>query len=64
MYESMLYLPENLHKEDPMMEHIKTLNTTPLYPSKLRRQIMNLYEGKAYKVYLGNEEIGDPEVTD
>lgn len=43
---------------------IKTLNTTPLYPSKLRRQIMNLYEGKAYKVYLGNEEIGDPEVTD
>ncbi len=43
---------------------IKTLNTTPLYPSKLRRQIMNLYEGKAYKVYLGNEEIGDAEVTD
>ena len=43
---------------------IKTLNTTPLYPSKLRRQIMNLYEGKPYKVYLGNEEIGDPEVTD
>ncbi len=43
---------------------IKTLNTTPLYPSKLRRQIMNLYEGKEYKVYLGNEEIGDPEVTD
>jgi len=43
---------------------IKTLNTIPLYPSKLRRQIMNLYEGKAYKVYLGNEEIGDPEVTE
>lgn len=43
---------------------IKTLNTTPLYPSKLRRQIMNLYEGKAYHIYLGNEEIGDPEVTD
>jgi ADP-ribose pyrophosphatase YjhB (NUDIX family) len=43
---------------------IKSLNTTPLYPSKLRRQIMNLYEGKVYKVYLGNEEIGDPEVTD
>ena len=42
---------------------IKTLNTTPLYPSKLRRQIMNLYEGKEYKVYLGNEEIGAPEVT-
>ena len=43
---------------------ITTLNTTPLYPSKLRRQIMNLHEGKAYKVYLGNEEIGDPEITD
>lgn len=43
---------------------IKTLNTTPLYPSKLRRQIMNLYEGKEYKIYLGNEEIGAPEVTD
>ena len=43
---------------------IKTLNTAPLYPSKLRRQIMNLYEGKEYKVYLGNEEIGDPEVTE
>lgn len=43
---------------------IQTLNTAPLYPSKLRRQIMNLYEGKVHEVYLGNEEIGDPEVTD
>ena len=43
---------------------IKTLNTAPLYPSKLRRQIMNLYEGKTYSVYLGNEEIVDPEVID
>ena len=43
---------------------IKTLNTASLYPSKLRRQIMNLYEGKEYRVYLGNEEIGDPEVTE
>lgn len=43
---------------------IKTLNKTPLYPSKLRRQIMNLYEGKEYIKYLGNEEIGDPEVTE
>jgi len=40
---------------------IRTLNMAPLYPSKMRRQIMNLHEGKAYKVYLGNEEIGDPE---
>ncbi len=43
---------------------IRTLNKAPLYPSKLRRQIMNLYEGKAHRVYLGNEEIGDPEVTE
>ena len=43
---------------------IKSLNTLPLYPSKLRRQIMNLHEGKEYCVYLGNEEIGDPEITD
>lgn len=41
---------------------IKSLNHLPLYPSKLRRQIMNFYEGKEYKVYLGNEEIGDPEI--
>lgn len=43
---------------------IKTLNTAPLYPSKLRRQIMNLHDGKTYRTYLGNEEIGDPEITD
>lgn len=42
---------------------IKTLNTSKLYPSKLRRQIMNLVEGKPYRVYLGNESAGDPEVT-
>ena len=40
---------------------IATLNLAPLYPSKLRRQIMNFYEGKPYKVYLGNEGAGDPE---
>ena len=43
---------------------INMLNTLPLYPSKLRRQIMNYYEGKPYKSYLGNEEVGDPEYTD
>lgn len=43
---------------------IATLNHSQIYPSKLRRQIMNLHEGKPYKVYLGNEEAGDPEVTD
>lgn len=43
---------------------IAQLNTLPLYPSKLRRQIMNLWEGKPYRVYLGNEEIGDPECLD
>lgn len=43
---------------------IGTLNRLPLYPSRLRRQIMNYYQGKPYTVYLGNEEIGDPECTD
>jgi ADP-ribose pyrophosphatase YjhB (NUDIX family) len=43
---------------------IDTLNMAPLYPSKLRRPIMNLYEGKEYPVYLGNECTGDPEVTE
>ena len=40
---------------------IASLLSYPLYPSKLRRQIMNYYLGRSYKVYLGNEEIGDPE---
>ncbi len=43
---------------------IANLNTQPLYPSKLRRQIMNFYEGKAYRAYLGNEDPGDPECLD
>jgi len=43
---------------------ISTLNIQPLYPSKLRRQIMNYYEGKPYRAYLGNEEAGDPECLD
>lgn len=43
---------------------ISKLNTLPLYPSRLRRQIMNYYEGKPYRVYLGNESAGDPECTD
>jgi len=72
----MVFLCECIGEiDDPMLQtdtnqvgyawlDMRTLNTTPLYPSKLRRQIMNLFEGKAYKVYLGNEEIGDPEVID
>lgn len=43
---------------------IDTLNTAPLYPSRLRRPIMDLYAGKAHPVYLGNECMGDPEITD
>ena len=39
-------------------------NTTPLYPSRLRRPIMNLLEGKESPVYLGNESVGDPEITE
>ena len=43
---------------------ISELNLKPLYPSRLRRQIMNFYEGKPYRVYLGNEEVGDPECVE
>ena len=43
---------------------IATLNKVPLYPSKLRRTIMNYYEGKETSVYLGNENVGYPEITD
>ena len=43
---------------------IRTLNRSPLYPSRLRRQIMNLYEGKPHRIYLGNESAGDPECVD
>ena len=54
-----------LHKDKNQIGYdwldIHTLNHSKLYPSKLRRQIMNLSEGKPYKVYLGNEEVGDPE---
>ena len=40
---------------------LSILNKLPWFPSKLRRPIMNFYEGKKYMKYLGNEEIGDPE---
>ena len=40
---------------------LSVLNRLPLFPSKLRRAIMNYYEGKEYTKYLGNEESGDPE---
>ena len=43
---------------------ISILNTAPLYPSRLRRPIMDLYAGIPHRIYLGNEEIGDPEITD
>lgn len=43
---------------------LSILNRLPLYPSKLRRPIMNFYEGKEYMKYLGNEEIGDLECVE
>ena len=43
---------------------IATLNRAPLYPSRYRRAIMNIFEGKPQPVYLGNEEMGDPEITE
>ena len=43
---------------------VATLNTAPLYPSRLRRALMNLWAGRPHPVYLGNEEMGDPEITE
>ena len=43
---------------------IRALNRLPLYPSRLRRPIMDLCAGKRTPVYLGNENMGDPEITD
>ncbi len=43
---------------------ISDLNRSPLYPSKLRHPIMDLFAGKKTAVYLGNENVGDPEVMD
>ena len=43
---------------------VATLNAAPLYPSKQRRAIMALAAGEPYPAYLGNESMGDPEVTD
>lgn len=43
---------------------LSELNRLPLFPSKLRRPIMNFYEGKEYSKYLGNEEIGDLECSE
>lgn len=43
---------------------ISTLNRAPLYPSRLRRPIMDLYANKKMPIYLGNENMGDPEITD
>lgn len=57
-----------LHKDKNQVDiawlDISALNMQPLYPSRLRRQIMNYYEGKPYRVYLGNEEMGDPECVE
>ena len=57
-------LHADTHQVNVAWLDIGTLNTLPLYPSKLRKQIMNYYEGKPYKTYLGNESAGDPECMD
>jgi len=40
---------------------VETLPQQPLYPSRLRRQILQYYKGLPHRFYLGNEEVGDPE---
>lgn len=37
--------------------HIENLMNEPLYPSRLRKQIMNLYNNEETVVYLGNESM-------
>lgn len=37
---------------------IENLMNEPLYPSKLRSQIINLYNNRKTEVYLGNESMG------
>lgn len=55
----------NLHRDTNQIGFdwldLSVLNRLPLFPSKLRRPIMNFHVGKEYMKYLGNEEIGDPE---
>lgn len=36
---------------------IESLISAPLYPSRLKEQIMNLYSGEETRVYLGNESM-------
>ena len=43
---------------------IDRLNRLPLYPSRLRRAIMRLAAGEDTPVWLGNENMGDPEVAE
>lgn len=40
---------------------IDDLEGVPLYPSKLRRQIINLYHNWPHDVYLGDESMGTSE---
>lgn len=37
---------------------IDDLEKLPLYPSKLRRQIISLYNGLPHDIYLGDESMG------
>lgn len=39
---------------------IDNLIGQPLYPSKLRKQIQQLFNGEKTEMYLGNEEPGNP----
>lgn len=72
----LVFLCEALPEAQAQPDHLDTnqsgcdwlelaaLNKAPLYPSRLRRPIMNLIEGKPHPIYLGNECMGDPEITD
>jgi ADP-ribose pyrophosphatase YjhB (NUDIX family) len=38
---------------------LENLMNEPLYPSKLRKEIIELYKGNIAKIYLGNESMGE-----
>ena len=43
---------------------VEDLEKLPLYPSRLRKQIVRLYNAQPYDVYLGNESMDSQETED
>ncbi|WP_260632747.1 NUDIX domain-containing protein [Paenibacillus xylanexedens] len=52
-------LPSDENQVEYEWLEIKNINELPLFPSKLRKQIIRLVEGEKTVMYLGNEEDDD-----